>query len=541
MVGKMNVLILGAGLMQKPAILASKELGYKTFVIDADKDAVSIPYADEFCQIDLKDKEKILDFARKLQLDGGLKAVFTAGTDFSASVSYVCEKLNLNAHSYEAALNASIKTRMRTCFKNSNVPSPEFVKISAEDLKNGNLIHEILQKMSFPFVVKPVDNMGGRGCRLVRSEIEFLPAVKNATESSRSGFAIVEEYMEGPEFSIDAVVTNGKFIVTGFAERHIFYPPYFIEMGHTMPAVLNKKMHDELISCFACGAKSLGLTEGVAKADIKYTKKGPMIGEIAARLSGGYMSGWTYPYSSDLNLTREALKVACSENPDVLEKRRISVDFVSLNGLQKPYELYEVLSLRTSAERAWISIPGKVKYIENITDYTDQAVRDFLPRATVSPGCSVDFPRNNVQKCGNVISVSASREIAVEAAQDGVSNVFITLEAHNDATENFLKAISLPDEEKFPPDAFAISNKMLLEKLSGTILENKKTEDFIPDFLKSKENSKLTDWNYNTILQTARKFDILRPVHKSLDSKIFWKAVIRGGIQAAVYICDCQD
>ena len=55
----MNCLILGAGLMQKPAILCAKELGYKTCVVDADDKAVSIPYADEFKKIDLKDKEGI--------------------------------------------------------------------------------------------------------------------------------------------------------------------------------------------------------------------------------------------------------------------------------------------------------------------------------------------------------------------------------------------------------------------------------------------------------------------------------------------------
>ena len=81
----------------------------------------------------------------------------------------------------------------------------------------------------------------------------------------------------------------------------------------------------ELIECFARGVKALGLTEGAAKADIKYTKKGPEIGEIAARLSGGYMSGWTFPYSSDFFLTKEALKIALGMEPDQLIKGRISL------------------------------------------------------------------------------------------------------------------------------------------------------------------------------------------------------------------------
>lgn len=289
-----SVLILGAGLMQGPAIKAAKTLGYKTFVVDADDSAVCVQEADVFKKIDLKAKEEIAEYANNIP---DLKAVFTAGTDFSASVSYVSEKCGLNAHSFDAAVNASNKLVMRGCFDKAGVPSPKFIKVTEENFTKPDF--------EYPFVVKPCDNMGGRGCRMVRCESEYLPAVKDAVKNSRSGTAIVEEYMEGPEFSIDALVYNGTFTVTGFAERHIKYPPYFIEVGHTMPCVLEKKMHDELISVFALGAKALGLTCGAAKADIKYTKNGPMIGEIAGRLSGGYMSGWTFPYASNLNLTEQ--------------------------------------------------------------------------------------------------------------------------------------------------------------------------------------------------------------------------------------------
>ena len=338
-----NILILGAGLMQKPAILSAKQAGFKVNVIDADEKAVAIPFADTFRKIDLKDKEGILEYARELMAkEEGLAAVFTAGTDFSASVSYVCEALNLPAHSYQAAINASVKTVMRQCFTDAKVPSPSFVRVGKEEVTSA-LLQKVLQKMTFPLVVKPVDNMGARGCRMVRCVEEFLPAIKIAVECSRTGYAIVEEYMEGPEFSIDALVYNGTFTVTGFAIRHIKYEPYFIEVGHTMPAILDKKIHDELISVFALGAKALGLTCGAAKADIKYTDNGPMIGEIAGRLSGGYMSGWTYPYASDLNLTMQGILIAAGQEPEDLISKRQSVDFAPgplCKAAEKPYELF---------------------------------------------------------------------------------------------------------------------------------------------------------------------------------------------------------
>ena len=536
-----NIVILGAGLMQRPAIQSAKKLGLHTIVVDADPKAVCIPLADEFYKIDLKDKEGILELCTRLKNSpDGLDGVFTAGTDFSASVSFVCEKLGLPAHSFEAATNASIKTQMRACFEKNGVPSPKFVRAGKDDITPA-LLETVLSKMDFPFVVKPVDNMGARGCRMVRTKEEFLPAVQIASENSRTGYAIIEEYMNGPEFSIDALVYDGKFVVTGFAIRHIKYAPYFIEIGHTMPADIPQKMHDELISVFALGAKAEGLTCGAAKADIKYTKNGPMIGEIAARLSGGYMSGWTYPYASDLNLTEQGILIATGSLPQKLIEGAKPVTYTPselCKNLPAPYELFEVPCVRTSAERAWMSIPGTVEYIENVTEFTDKAVFDVLPRATVSIGSKVNFPRNNVEKCGNIIAVSHDRNMAIKAAEDAVSNVFITLKPATKGTDDYLNCVTQSDEENFPPDAFGRLNESQLAQLEGVIASDSPVSAALPDFLNTDEYKELTDWNFNTISQTLNKFDILRAKHPGLNKKDFFKALMRGGIQGAVYYSD---
>lgn len=529
--------------MQKPAILSAKELGFRCCVIDADENAVCVNLADEFQKIDLKDKEKITEYAIKLQAtENSLAAVFTAGTDFSASVSYVCEHCGLqkNAHSYQAAINASIKTKMRECFSQHNIPSPDFFNVQKEDCTN-QLLPKILQKMSFPLVVKPVDNMGARGCRMIRNENEFLSSVQTAVKYSKTHNAIVEQYMEGPEFSIDALVYDGTFTVTGFAVRHIKYPPYFIEIGHTMPCQIDEKMRRQLISVFALGAKALGLTCGAAKADIKFTENGPMIGEIAARLSGGYMSGWTFPYASDLNLTKQGILISAGMIPKELLEKRVPVNYEPSSLCQnqeKPYELFEIPCVRTSAERAWYSIPGIVEYIENINEYSDKAVFDVLPRAQAHLGSKVDFPRNNVEKCGNVISVSHNPQIAVQAAEDAVSNIFITLKPNTKDTDDFLLEKTNDDEKDFPPSAFPQIQKNLLENLKGTIKENQKISECIPCVLQEQKYQEMKDWNFNTIEQIAHKFDILRKKHPAFDAKKFWQTVLRGGLQAAVYFSD---
>ncbi len=508
------VLILGAGLMQKPSIEAAGELGYKTLVVDANKNAVCVPFADVFVQIDLKDREKIADLA--MSYGDKLKAVFTAGTDFSASVSYVAQKCGLISHSFEAAMNASNKVLMRKCFREKGVPSPDFVEVSESEIETLSSDDSVL----FPKVVKPVDNMGARGCRLVRNKSEFEPALRDAVAFSRTGKAIVEDYMKGMEFSIDALVHEGNVTITGFADRHIFFDPYFIEMGHTMPSSVSEAVKKNVVDVFVKGVKALGLTEGVAKGDVKYTEKGAMIGEIAGRLSGGYMSGWTYPYASGVNLTMEAMKIAL--------------------GLGKTLPS-EIECNAVSHERAFISIPGVVSVIYG----EDKAVASPFVKNVffrVKEGSRVDFPRNNVEKCGNVISRCADRSLSLKGAEMAVSEIVLRLEKNNESTQNYLMGVENKYEKGFPYSAYELSSDELIafekevESLDSVIIgENESI--LIPESLASFAGER-QDFNYRTILNTLDKVNKYAGARKSVPAIKFWKSLIRGGVQGALYAVD---
>ena len=508
------VLILGAGLMQKPSIEAAGELGYKTLVVDANKNAVCVPFADVFVQIDLKDREKIADLA--MSYGDKLKAVFTAGTDFSASVSYVAQKCGLISHSFDAAMNASNKVLMRKCFREKGVPSPDFVEVTESEIEALSSDDSVL----FPKVVKPVDNMGARGCRLVRNKSEFEPALRDAVAFSRTGKAIVEDYMKGMEFSIDALVHEGNVTITGFADRHIFFDPYFIEMGHTMPSSVSDAVKKNVVDVFVKGVKALGLTEGVAKGDVKYTEKGAMIGEIAGRLSGGYMSGWTYPYASGVNLTMEAMKIAL--------------------GLGKTLPS-EIECNAVSHERAFISIPGVVSVIYG----EDKAVASPFVKNVffrVKEGSRVDFPRNNVEKCGNVISRCADRRLSLKGAEMAVSEIVLRLEKNNESTQNYLMGVENKYEKGFPYSAYELSSDELIafekevESLDSVIIgENESI--VIPESLASFAGER-QDFNYRTILNTLDKVNKYAGARKSVPAIKFWKSLIRGGVQGALYAVD---
>jgi biotin carboxylase len=519
-----RILILGAGIMQGPALRIAREMGLKTAAVDGDPRAPCASLADRFACIDLKNIEGITAFGRLLQNEGGLSGIMTAGTDFSASVAYAAEKLGLPGIPYEAARNASDKERMRRCFKEAGLPSPEYMVLRQ------NPPPDFVLPFDYPAVVKPVDNMGGRGCRRVDSPAGLESAVRDSLRFSRSGRVIVEEYMDGPEFSLDAVVYRGEVTLCGFADRHIYFPPYFIEMGHTMPSGLDETSRERVLEVFIAGVRSLGITLGAAKGDLKLSSRGPMIGEIAARLSGGYMSGWTYPYASGLEPTRGAILAALGKNPEI----------------PAPCRNW------TSAERAFISIPGTIRSIRGLDAVKSaEGVKDLFLR--VQAGDRVRFPENNVGKCGNVISAAPSRESAIAAAEGAARSVRIRLEAPDKETEAFLAGDPLPEGERpagsIPP-AFQVSPVMLarLAALPETPRPQGKSGDFFilpfPEF----SESGILDYVGRSVETSLAMVRDLTGLSLPLGDtggglrfplgRGFWSALIRGGYQGGAYWVD---
>ena len=521
-----NILILGASLLQKPAIQSAKELGCKVFVVDANPNALCVPLADVFECIDLKDEEKLLSFAKKVYESEGLAGVFTAGTDFSKSVAFISENLGLSGHSYNSSKNASDKALMRKCFKKSNVNSPNFVILTEKDLpKIEANLEEFLKSANFslnePLVIKPCDNMGARGCKKIENfeDIDnFLDSVKDSIRNSRTGRAILEEFMDGKEFSIDALVYENEILITGFADRHIFYPPYFIEMGHTMPSNLQQNQVLQVISEFCKGVKSLGLTCGAAKGDVKLTSKGVMIGEIAARLSGGYMSGWTFPYSSDINLTKQGILLALGEKLDIPTEKIEVLREISFDSEKFIVKICK--TPKVCAERAWISIPGKIQKIYNLPQIEkkeNSVLKDIFSRC--KEGDIVKFPINNVEKCGNVITLSKTREDAIFQAEKIISEIVLRLEPNNKVTTDFLEQDLSVD---FPPSAFNVNFEF----------------DDSEKIAKQIEVSSLRDWNYRTIKDTINLFMEISQCKSFIFDKKFWQYLLRGGIQGALYYYD---
>ncbi len=405
-----HLLLVGGGVMQLPAIDHAHDLGVKVLCLDGNPKAPAAGRADWFEVCDIKNLDLCLAAARKHRVNHRLDGVLTVGTDFSTTVAWIAGHLGLPGTPYQAAMLAKDKGLMRRRFDEAGVTSPKYQVF--EGVPSG----PVSLAFPFPVVVKPTDNMGARGVQLVSRAGDLEPALIEAVGFSATGRAIAEEYIDGPEFSLDAIVRRGKIERCGFADRIIVFPPSFVEIGHTFPSVAAAEVQEAVWAEFERGVAALGLSWGAAKGDVKFSStRGAVIGEIASRLSGGYMSGWTYPLTSGRSAVRWAVETALGQDLS-LQPNPTSVPV---------------------AERAWIGLPGRLRAIRGVEEAKKlQGVREvFLLTAA---GRDTVFPRNNVEKLGNVIVTGATPAEAEENARRARNAVSFEYEAPNALTEAFL-------------------------------------------------------------------------------------------------------
>ncbi len=396
-----TLLIIGAGVMQAPAIRIAREMGFRTVVTDYNPHAQGMLMADVPMVMSTRDVQGTVRVAREIHETYPISGCITVGTDASVTVAAVCEALGLPGIRTDAAERATDKIKMRRAFRASGVPSPGFCGVwtMAE-------AEEALKEIGLPAVIKPADNMGARGVKKISKDWELEAGFREAKAASTSGGVIIEEYMPGEELSIDVLIHAGRPLFSAVADRMIKYPPYFVEIGHILPSNKPKDIQRAAVDLTMRGCEALGITTGAAKSDIRLTPKGPMIGELAARLSGGFMSGWTCPAATGVEIIRSAIEIATGRTPTPIRPTNHKV----------------------SVERSIIPMPGRVVSVSGEEDVRKMpgVVALFVD---VKEGDVVAAPKSNLDKAGHVVVVGPDREAALNLAEEALTKIRIEIGA----------------------------------------------------------------------------------------------------------------
>lgn len=391
-----RLMIVGASVLQLPAILKAKEMGLQVAVVDYNPKAVGIPYADVYYNASTMDEDAVLAAAEDYCPDG----IMTLATDIPMrGVAKVSDKLHLHSISYDTAIKATDKYEMIKAFKEHGVPSPWFFVVdSLPELQSHR------DEITYPCILKPVDNAGSRGVVKADNYEELALYYGYSLANSRQGKVIVEEYLDGPEVSVEVMVVNGKVNILQITDKITTGTPYFVEMGHTQPSQLSAGIQEDIrrLTCAACDA--VGIDKGPAHVEMRVTSRGPVMIELGARMGGDNITTHLVPLSTGIDMVGCTIAMAMGERPDI----RLTLDC-------------------GSAIRYFDVPSGTIKSIENV-----EVAKDIPGVKQITFTKSIGEQSTPVQcsndRIGYVIAQGLSAREAVESCNKALDTIKITIE-----------------------------------------------------------------------------------------------------------------
>lgn len=392
-----KLMILGAGPLQLPAILKAREKGLDVIVADMNPDAVGFKESGIVKEIiSTTDTLKIIEAAKRYRING----IMTVASDVPMpTIAAVCQELRLCGISPKTALNATNKAEMRHCLEKANVPIPKYFVVRSLDE-----FLETCKNFKDRFVVKSSDNSGNRGVCLVDNPFnkdKLIKAFEYAKENTRDGRVLLEEYMEGEEFSVEGISVDGTYHVIQVTDKITTGEPYFVELGHTQPSMQTKDTLDKIKTVAKKGVEALGISNGPSHTEIKLTTNGPKIVEIGARLGGGCITTHLVPLSTGVDMVNANIQIALGELPDLMPKysKGAAIRFFK----SKPGFFYEAKGLEEAS-----SLNGviEVGFLKNIGDYIPEL-------------------KTGLDRVGYVIAQGETRNKAVKICEEAVDKITI--------------------------------------------------------------------------------------------------------------------
>ena len=306
---KKSILVFGVGELQRSIIRRAKLKGLFTIGIDPCADAVCKDEVDAFEIVGGQDFDGTCAVVEKY----GVDAIVTAATDKPlVMMARVAEKYGFPFYSIETAQWSTDKYQMKQRFLEGGVPCAR-----------GRLIAKVEEAddLYYPLIVKPRDNSGSRGVKLCRNKEELQEAMQEALQYSHLDTVLVEEYIEGQEYSIEGLHYNGKSEVIQFTEKTTTEFPYNVELAHKQPANLKETQKNDIRELVSKIAQCMHFVSCPSHTELKINERGIFIIETSPRLGGDYITSTLVPLSTGINMEDQLLNIALGEKVDTQTER----------------------------------------------------------------------------------------------------------------------------------------------------------------------------------------------------------------------------
>ena len=305
-----KIAVVGASYLQLPLVKKAKDMGLEVHCFAWVEGAVCKEWADYFYPISIVEKEEILKVCKEIGIDG----ICTIASDVAApTVAYVANKMNLVGNDYVAAVRANNKYQMREAFMKAGVPCPKFMMVTPETLNTSEIIKK-LREFQYPMITKPSDRSGSLGVTKIMISEELYPAVELAMEKSFKHQAMVEEFIEGREISVEFISYNGKHYPLQITDKVTTEAPHFVELEHHQPSTLSDEMYKTIYDITKTALNALGLSNGASHAEYKITMDGRIaVMEIGGRMGGDFIGSDLVKLSTGYDYLKGVIDVALGE------------------------------------------------------------------------------------------------------------------------------------------------------------------------------------------------------------------------------------
>ncbi len=277
-----TLLFLGASVSQLPAIRHAREAGHRIVAVDADPNAIAFPLVDVAQCVDFTDVERVANVG----LEFGAEGVLAICSDRAVlPAAAVAEQLSLPGIGVEVARAMTDKPVMRSRLAAAGVPQPEHLVLERADVAAARSIR-------LPAVLKPADSGGQRGLYMIETPDDLERRLPETLAFSRTGRAMLEEYVDGVELNGLMVVRDGKPTLLTLSDR---LRPGGVAFGvgwiHSFPSSLPDSALAEARDVAFAAVSALGLRDGIAFPQLIVDEAGnARLVEIAARIGAGQMA-----------------------------------------------------------------------------------------------------------------------------------------------------------------------------------------------------------------------------------------------------------
>lgn len=402
---RQNLLLIRLGYLRESALRSLLRRPDLRLALLDDQSAPYLATADYALPVgDVHDEAAVLDQARRFVSRFGAAGVLTFQDSSLQLLAQLAEEFDLPGWERGPLLLATNKQLTREALARRGLPSPRFAVVgSAQEAAAA------VADLGLPAVMKPTDRSAGRGVVVVASSAGVDQGYRTAWANSLSGLVLIEEYMHGPEFSVESATAGGTTVILAIAAKTTTEGSARVEMGHAVPADLPADQARSVRELARDGLGAIGFQRGMAHTEIKLTAQGPRIVEINPRLAGDCIP--------------ELVELACGVDPyqvaaDLATDRRPDVLAV------------EAADARQGAAIRFLSAaPGRVVAVEGVEEVASQ-LAPGLDRLSVFArvGDRVRQLSSNLERVGYVLAHAPTSSAAVSLAATWAARIRVVTE-----------------------------------------------------------------------------------------------------------------